>query len=80
MYCNLTGLHMAVSGPQAVRGGRHDPADRDIGEGHRREPPETVHGRLDIHLHRPSAHLRQSVQADEVLHSAGDRHVSGSGE
>ena len=70
---------MAVPGPQAVRGGRHDAADRDLGEGHRREPPEALHGRLDLHLHRPGPNLGQPLQTDEVLHTAGDRHVPGRG-
>ena len=45
-----------------------------------RKPEEEVHGGLDIHVHRASAHLSEPFQGDEVLHGQGDRHVPGSGE
>ena len=58
-----------MSGPQAVRGGRHDAVVRDQRVVDRRQPQKEVHGRLDLHLHRPRAHFRQSLQTDEVLFS-----------
>ncbi len=51
-----------------------------VGVRDRGESKEAIHGRLDIHLHRTGLGLRQSFQADEVLHAEGGGHVPGSGE
>ena len=71
---------MAVSGPQAVRRGRHGTPQRHQGVRHRREPSQAIHGRLDFHLHRARPHLGEPLQEDEVLHRQRDGYVSGSGE
>ena len=71
----LSGVQLAMSGSQTVRRGRHDTPVSSVRVGHRRELEEEVHGRLDLHLHRPCSRLGQPVQADEVLHPERDGHV-----
>ena len=52
LFLLIAGLHVAMCGPQKVRRGRHDVAESSDGGRHRREPEETLHGRLDLHLYR----------------------------
>ena len=73
----ISGVHLAMSGPQTVGRGRHDPVEPGLRVSHRGEPEKEVHGRLDLHLHRPSPRLSQPLQAHEVLHPEGDRDVPG---
>ena len=73
----ISGVHLAMPGPQTVGRGRHDPVEPGLRVSHRREPEKEVHGRLDLHLHRPSPRLSQPLQAHEVLHPEGDRDVPG---